>query len=320
MSLLATLIIYKKPFISILSLLTIGFLLVQDVMRWQPWVYLHTLFLIPFGFKKITAQQALNFFQVILIGVYFWSGLYKLNSGFTEIIFPKMMLQVFHLNLTKYNYLGYLIPITEILIAIGFMLKPTRKFAFYLAAFTHLLILVWLSPIGGNGNSVIIPWNVSMIAFTYLCFYKDKIEVFPKTQVLKKSLNVIAFIIILLPGLYKFGYWPYYFSFQLYSGQGKSFYISLPEENFLQQEATFIKACYPFEKFPQKNIIKLSYWSYFELNVPTPPGSKVYQTIIKNFCNDYPKVEFYICNTVEASKNCKQLTCADSEIPLTFEN
>ncbi|MAN27096.1 MULTISPECIES: hypothetical protein [Mesonia] len=319
-ALLAIQIIYKKPFIFLLSILTIGFLLVQDAMRWQPWVYLYTVFIIPFCFKKIKASQVLSFFQIILIGVYFWSGLYKLNSGFTEIIFPKMILQVLHINLSKYSYLGYFIPITELLVAVGFVIKKTRNIAFYLAASTHLLILVWLSPIGGNTNSVIIPWNIAMIVFTYLCFYKNEIEVFTKPQTLKKPLTLIAFIIILLPGLYKVGYWPYYFSFQLYSGQGQSSYISLPDKQLLEQHPNFINACYPFKEFPQKNIVKLSYWSYFELNVPTPPDTKIYHAVMKDFCNNYPEVEFYHCATIEASENCKKLTCDDSEIPLTFEN
>ena len=302
-------LVLKKRILFIISLVIVSYLLAQDLMRWQPWVYLHFLFLIPFCFNLKKQEKALAYYQVILFGVYFWSGFYKLNTGFTNTIFVDSIRQIFNINLTKYSNLGYLIAITEILTAIGLLFKPTRKLASFIAIFTHFIILLWLSPFGGNSNSVIIPWNLMMIALIYFCFISDKDQISFSSIKFKNQLHLIALTAIILPAFYSLGYWPYYFSFQLYSGQGKSFYISLADEDFFNQDEYFNNSCYNSAYINELNNIKLSTWSYRALNVPTPSDERIYTKIAEEICKQSTSAEFHISDKIIYTKNSKTFSC-----------
>lgn len=150
--------IFQKRFLIWASLFLLLVLLVQDQMRWQPWVYIYILFLIPFGFKS-SASKKFNYtyFQLILIGIYLWSGIHKFNMNFVDIIFPRLMLDAFNLNLIKYKLFGFAIPLLEIGIGIGFFFRKTRKLAFLLVVGMHLFIVFSIQIKNGISNSVIIP-------------------------------------------------------------------------------------------------------------------------------------------------------------------
>ena len=302
-------VIFQKRSLFIVSLLILSYLLCQDLMRWQPWVYLHGLFLFPFCLSSKKGEHLFNYYRIILIGIYFWSGFYKFNNDFAELVFVDSIRQVFNINLTKYSYLAYSIPITEIFIAVALIFQKTRKLASILAILIHLGILLWLSPLGGNSNSVIIPWNLMMIAFIYLCFIRRDDQSFVSLTQIRSFPSLIALSAVFLPILYSFGYWPYYFSFNLYSGQGKSFYISLNDEDFLNEDESFRNSCYSSEYINNRNTINLSSWSYRSLNVPTPNDEKVYIKVAEEICKKATTAEFYISDRIKFTQNSEILTC-----------
>lgn len=302
-------LIFQKRILFFISLFVLCYLLCQDLMRWQPWVYLNGLFLFPFCFSSKKEKNLFSYYRIILIGIYFWSGFYKLNIGFAEHVFVDSIRQVFNINLTKYSYLAYSIPITEILIAVALIFQKTRKLASILAIFIHLGILLWLSPIGGNNNSVIIPWNLMMIAFIYLCFIRQDDQPLVSSTQIRSFPSLIALSVVFLPILYTFGYWPYYFSFNLYSGQGKSFYISLDEEDFLNEDESFRNSCYSSVYINDQNNIKLSSWSYRALNVPTPNDEKIYIKVAEEICKKATTAEFYISDRIEYTQNSEIFAC-----------
>ena len=162
---LITLIFYPKPILALLTLSLIVLLLMQDQMRWQIWVYLHSLVIVPFLYAKLKKQNLTIYVAIILIGVYFWGGVHKLNPHFFDLIFHPMMIDLLNINLSRYQFVAYLIPIVEILIAICFLFKSTRKLSFYSAIITHFVIILWLSPLYRNSNWIIFPMNIAMILF-----------------------------------------------------------------------------------------------------------------------------------------------------------
>jgi len=128
--LLVLLSLKPKPFIALLSLILIIYLGLEDQMRWQPWVYLHTLFIVPFLFPKKQEVNKLGYFSIMLIGIYFWSGFHKLQPGFFEYIFKYMLIDFFNINLSNYSFVGYLVPVIEIGIAFGLLFKKNKKNCF----------------------------------------------------------------------------------------------------------------------------------------------------------------------------------------------
>ena len=89
--------------IQITTLVLLGILLLQDQMRWQPWVYVYLLVSLPFIFIPNQTKEKGEYenkwillsIQVLLIGIYFWSGVNKFNPGFTEVTYQLMLTNLF---------------------------------------------------------------------------------------------------------------------------------------------------------------------------------------------------------------------------------
>ncbi|MCG8387612.1 MAG: hypothetical protein MJA30_18830, partial [Cytophagales bacterium] len=64
-------IVRPKPVVFLLVFGILGFYLVQDQCRWQPWVYVYAMFLLPFAKKEPgkASVSLVNYFQIIRIGV-----------------------------------------------------------------------------------------------------------------------------------------------------------------------------------------------------------------------------------------------------------
>ncbi|WP_153043467.1 MauE/DoxX family redox-associated membrane protein [Psychroflexus sp. S27] len=301
---LITLISYPKPILALLTLSLIVLLLMQDQMRWQIWVYLHSLVIVPFLYAKLKKQNLTIYVAIILIGVYFWGGVHKLNPHFFDLIFHPMMIDLLNINLSRYQFVAYLIPIVEILIAICFLFKSTRKLSFYSAIITHFVIILWLSPLYRNSNWIIFPMNIAMIYFCYFCFYKGNINFFKFTNKSKSGylLPVLALLVITLPLLNKIEKWPYYFSFHLYSGQGKSLYIIKDEAEFLEESDDFIKSCQIVKDFNNKESIRVTNWSYNELNVPIPLDERSLGLLLEHFCQRFSGKTLMLSYDIQSPK------------------
>lgn len=164
---------FRTHFIILLTF--VCFLLLQDYMRWQPWVYIYVAFLIPFALWKRRDEALLPYFQFLLIGIYLWSGAFKFGGSFIELTWDKMLRTLLFIDdpatRESLHFLGYGIPITEILIAFGLFFRKTRHLAILFAIVTHIIILIYV--ITNQQNSVIYPWNFAMIFLVILCFYRS---------------------------------------------------------------------------------------------------------------------------------------------------
>ena len=68
---------------------------------------------------------------------------------------------------------GAVVPLTECGIAIVLLSKKWRNNAVIAAVVMHVFILLELGPVGHNTNSVIWSWNVTMICFLALLFWRS---------------------------------------------------------------------------------------------------------------------------------------------------
>ena len=72
------------------------------------------------------------------------------------------------------HYAGLALPMFEILAALGLLFaKNKQRYALLLIAM-HIFILIFLSPLGINYNSIVWPWNVLMILYLIILFYHIK--------------------------------------------------------------------------------------------------------------------------------------------------
>jgi hypothetical protein len=277
------------------GLFSLFLFLLQDQNRLQPWVYIYILILLPFWFSNFLKSSERNLitpFKIIFIAMYFWSGVQKANSNFVSDGFLSILVNLLKIQdpLVVKNLLplGYAIPAVEIFIAVSLMTKKLRDLGVFLAVFTHIFILIYISPVGINGNYIIFPWNIAMILLVIALFYKHdaNIKILDKTNVKTTFFNYFYSLLLgLLPMLNFWGKWDDYLSFSLYSERSNLFYIAISDK-YIGQFGNQFDDC--FLKLDDNirggKVINVNKWAVKTLNVPLFPEIRAFEKISKSFC------------------------------------
>jgi hypothetical protein len=303
-----------------IGFLILSFVILQDQNRLQPWVFIYMLFLLPFcltSFLNLSKPMLLNIFQIILICIYFWSGVHKINDNFIDIVYYDILTQFFGMHdevlIQQLLPLGYIIPATEIGIAIGFMIPKWRNFALILSILTHIFIILYLSPVGTGRNYIVLPWNLAMILLDVVVFYGNRWEInFPTTKC-KWLFYGYAFFLGVMPIFNFWGYWDDYLSFSLYSQKNKVFYIAISDEYLSEFNRQFDDYLVDFEPdVTGGESIDVTRWAFQELKVPVYPEYRVFRKIMKHFCRyDLPEGDlmFLVYKQPVLEENLVKCTC-----------
>lgn len=269
-------------------------LLLLDQDRWQPWVFQYYCMMILLCFiswkreDKIRHMQVMNGLRIIMVGIYLYSGLQKINFKFIDETFPWLMKPITdHLinGMPRWlHYAGYTFPAIEIFIGIGLLFIRTRKAAMYCAVVMHALILIDMSPLGQDYNYVIWPWNIAMILFVIFLFNRDRSS-FTAYRASLRFRPVLAMFALFcfMPVLSFFNVWDSYLSASLYSGNTSSGIIYMTDD---------VRAKLPkdIEQYVQggynQNTIAIKAWSMQELGVPGYPEKRVFKGV-KNALEKY---------------------------------
>jgi uncharacterized membrane protein YphA (DoxX/SURF4 family) len=260
-------------------------LLVEDIDRLQPWLYLYLLMLSPLLFCGRNKTVCTLFLcRLILSSVYFWSGLQKLNVQFAENIFPwlldftggKAYLEIH----TTYAYIAAL---SELSMGIMLWIKPLRKYACFAVFIMHLLILVTLGPLVHNWNIVIWPWNIALGLMVYVLFYRSApMKINLSKLVFPAKIYVISTVLLasVMPFFGLMGKWDHFLSYGFYSGMPAipEFYLPMAERGLLpassinsQYLSDDKKTCY----------LQIDTWAMDEMNVPLYPEERIYFEVAK---------------------------------------
>jgi len=277
----------------------IAVLVFFDQMRLQPWVYLYVLVLIPFAIPDFNKEKdkvayspaLLNYLQVLLVGVYCWSGLHKFTPSFIEIVHPFLLKSLFRVPdghwLLENPELGYGAAVIELLVGLGLIFPKTRNLAVFGAISTHLLIIAWLSPIGGNTNYVVIPWNFAMIAFVWLSCYGQKnrmslwLPAYPRLRIATLALAMLVWV---MPALNLKEKWDAYLSFNLYSERISHMYVGLRKDALKQADKRLSAYFVEGNLIEEGKAIDVTDWAFKELHVPVYPAPRVFRAIGRHFC------------------------------------
>ncbi|MEQ9089454.1 MAG: hypothetical protein RIE52_00100 [Balneola sp.] len=255
-----------------LFLFLILVLCLQDQNRWQPWVYIFSVllaFVFSYRCKMITEKTLFTLFRIAFIGIYFWSGIHKVNAGFITNTLPELVVP-------DLGALSYSIPLAEAFLGVGLIFISTRKISVLLLLGMHSLILYEVLFGFFTFNTVIIPWNLAMMFLLVFLFWnKDPIQLFSNPSVSK---GFAIFIFLILPATNFFNLWPGYPSFNLFSGKTAKAYLYVDEDfktNFSSNTLS---------KFDDENRITVHSYSYSELNVPFYSEKEVYLQLFNKLC------------------------------------
>lgn len=276
--------IYLICFLSLLAVLA-----VLDQCRWQPWAYQYSLMLGALavfywkGGESADQDAALNICRLIIVSIYFYSGLQKLNPTFAAHVFPHLLGDRGTAATAILRALAIVPAIMEATIGVGLLTMKFRNVAVIAAIVMHIFILTKYGPFGYNYNTVVWPWNLAMIAFDVILFWKADSSfgdvLWKNPSALQKA---VLLLVLIMPLFSFFGWWDSYLSWSLYSGNvdGANIFCSdavakrLPD--YLQKYITHTSI--------NDNRLSMRDWTMGELNVPGYPESRVYRRIAADVC------------------------------------
>lgn len=272
------------------------FLALFDQTRWQPWVYLYLFILLSLGcfsWKREDIQgqkNVLNICRLIIVATYFYSGLQKMNHRFAAIAVVSMLgPRASHLPLL--HVWPWIMAGIEASLAVGLLTRKYRNLAVFCGIgmhafilFSNIVIHVW--------NSVVWPWNITMMALLVLLFWKAD---FSFAGVLWRNPIALQKIVLLvfgvMPLLSFFGWWDSYLSASLYSANA-------PEARIIVRDTVRDHLPGRVRNYTQRLSsglygLDVEKWALGELNVPPYPAMRVYRAVGAEVCkyaNNSPDV------------------------------
>ncbi len=281
LALLAAIAIVARPsrWIAAFVVLAIAVALF-DQSRWQPWFYQYLVMLIAVGFCDRAAAS--NICRLVMVCTYFWSGMQKANGDFVHNVFPFLLGPLAGM---VPLWLGYLAPAIEVAIGIGLLTTRFRTYAVYAGIAMHAFILLAIGPLGSNTNSVVWPWNMAMICFLIILFWKrPKVEaleiVWPREGAYQR---VVLVLFGILPALSFFNLWDGYLSSALYSGVRNTAVIYVTDALKGRLPKEIVPHVYPSNK-AGTGILILRDWSMSELNAGIYPEPRIYKSLGRYIC------------------------------------
>lgn len=266
-------------------LMSFGTVILQDAMRLQPWVYLYLLCLsvIGTGLAWRSHWNALNTLRLIVVCLYFYAGLFKINdaffqyAGITYLSFLNPLLPESLSGLPP--LLGYALPFIEMGIGIGLLTLRFRGAAVRMALLMHLFILVFVV-LRLNWNFVIVPWNLGMMAMVILLFRSNGHSSIGHILFNERwPLHIlVTMLVAIMPMNHFIGFWDTYPSFDLYSYRGQSVLIVWGEGD----RHRFMNA-YGLDEHALPGThteMRLDDWAYSALNVPIYPEHRVLRKLV----------------------------------------
>lgn len=275
--------LWRQPSL-ILSLVCFFMLILEDVNRFQPWAYVYIALMVSiawYGWREHPKRQVATL-QFVLVMVYFWSGVHKLNVQFVNDVFP-WLVGIFDSTswLKGYSFLGYSMGLFEILIALLLLLPKGRRLAVILGSLLHLAILILL--VADGWNTVVYPWNIAMIALLFILFWDSKTTPYIIHKSCRPNWLVLSLFGI-LPFLYLFPLIPNWMALSLYSGTTM--------ECDLVVQKSGVESCFPagLEKDiisygEDLSLLSLDSWGMHDLNVPPVASRYTYKSVGREFCS-----------------------------------
>jgi len=269
-----------------------------DENRWQPWAYQYTLMLAalvlaPGGRAGLSdersAMRAVGTCGLIIVAIYFWSGLSKVNAAFRLEVLPFLLRPLVGEVPPVLAPVGYAVPAIEMAIGLGLVWRRTRRYAVAGAVLMHVSILLAIGPLGSGWNTVVWPWNLAMIAFVLVVFWR--LEATPARRLLpavrawppasRALAAAIALLVVVMPVLNLFGWWGSHLSAELYSGATIGGVVLPSREVSERLPASARRHLASTGNGP---VLSLFNWAIDDLNVPAYSARRVFKRVGGELC------------------------------------
>lgn len=317
---------WRISIFSALTVLLLIFELLQDRNRVHPWTFQYSLMIFGLLIYRIGKNRQsdysayISFCQLLLVCLYFWSGIQKLNWGFFTEVVPWLMGPLESRFPEIGSYLpafGFAIPVLEACLALMLLTLSSRRFAVCGLISMHLFLLILLGPLGHNWNQSVWPWNVVMCFLLPTLFWSSKNSA---KEILcgnaKAKHFIVLFLCGLMPGLGYFGFWDHYLSFGMYSGATSTVTIEFPatQRSALPQPMQRLLIDDPKTG---RSKLDLTDWSIEELRSPPNPDLDNQKVLAQSLCHfgietAAPKIIIHLPRRFRQDREIFELACSSS--------
>lgn len=274
--------------VAICSLLALAFF---DQTRLQPWAYEYLLIFIVYlrhdwkNENQTARNQTVGLAQIVIAGIYVWSGIQKMNWNFAHEVLPELLVPVqnlFPAFQPPTTFLSIAIPLTEFSIGCGLFFRKTRNVAVCLAVLMHVFIVSLL--IAKNYNSIVWFWNLTLIFADVFAFWKSGVSL---REILKNerfsARKIIICAAVALPLLNFFGFWDSFLSGAYYAGNVEIPAIRINEQVFAKLPPVAKSVVFQ-TKTSGDRILPLFEWSIADTNAPVYLEQRVFEKCLKEVC------------------------------------
>lgn len=290
-SLLMLIISERRGLYLLAALSLLVLLILLDQMRLQPWVYQYSILFAVIALTRQTEEAAMSLLQLVVAGLYFWSGVQKLNFIFHQEVLPQLLAPFANYWIPGTNQLlilGLVIASIEIALSLGLIWKRTRNISVWVGVAMHVLLITLLVTMAHN--RVVWPWNATLAVLLLLTFLGTRNSIgraFARTGSESRHAQLLVVLVLSLPVLSLSGHWDLYLSGALYSGITPQAVIRLPPTGVeMLPEAAKQQV---FTTTSGDAALPLTEWSMAELNVPPYPEERVYRRVAAFVCRSSPE-------------------------------
>lgn len=261
-------------------------LALDDQSRWQPWFYQYVVMLGALAVAR-DADDTLATWRAVLVGLYLWSGVQKLNATFMTYLFPWLVEPVAAVLPAPLHWVllgGWMaVPILEILVALGLLVPRLRNAAVAGAVVIHVVALGLLGPLGHASNAVVWPWNAAMAVLAAILFWNDRQPARHVVVPRRVGAHAVALVLFgILPALSFAGRWDAYLSGALYSGNIKAGAAAVSDEVVTRLPESARR--HVTRNRMGANVLDLYEWSMSDLGVPSYPEDRVFRGVGRDLC------------------------------------
>lgn len=302
------------------------FLIAGDLNRFQPWLYEYSIiifFCLPFLSPKLSPIEqrasSLKLVAILLIAMYLFSGLEKLNWRFLTAIGPWLIGHPAEEAFSYANDPGMILislsmVVAEITMALALAWKRPRLIGLAMALFMHATILYLLGPSRLNTNAAVWPWNFTQMALLVVCFLNIPDSGLFRLNFKKIPLQSFTLIIVSLvvPALGLFQIADPYPAFALYTGD-IPWGSLLVEKSTVDNLPTRTAAICEYDKKTGLWSLGMNDWAYQETGAALYSSNYCIRQVAERFASKH-KGELVVLRIQTYPKWTREARCIEEKI------
>ena len=264
-----------------IGLLLLTFSILHDQNRFQPWAYQFALIGLAMAFTS--KGRALRLARWYVFGLYFYSGLSKLDASFCRELGPTFLsaaLGSFGVDPMRWpgatRTLAILaMPALEIAVAMLLLFRATRRIGVVGLVAQHSALVLILGPWNLGHSTIVLVWNLALIVQNVLLF--GPIEVPPgleRDTVLGPLARLAFWVAMILPAGERLGLcdaWP---AHALYASHAERAEVYVHEDDLDRFPEAIRRRLGPGGVTPWRRL-ELTAWSRDVRGTPTYPSGRV---------------------------------------------